>query len=345
MREAYEEALCRSFVPWRERLSDYTAETLYFGGGTPSLATREGIGRIFRSLRENFSISKKAEITVEMNPESASREVLEAWREAGANRISFGLQSALDSELATLGRLHTALEGEQAVKRAKEAGFSRISVDLMYGLPNQTLSDFQISLEKVLSLGVEHISFYLLTLSSCVPLYQEKNRLPSDEVVREMYLFAHKRLEREGFSHYEVSNAALCGGHSRHNEIYWTGGDYLGFGPGAHSFFEKKRFFVREGIEEFISASNPLDRIEEGQPIKGAEEREEYLMLSLRRKEGLAWKRLLALSDEDFCRKIKEKVLLWQQHGLCRETQEGFALTAEGFFVSNEIITQLISIE
>ena len=339
---AYEKALANSFSAFSAMVPDFSVETVYLGGGTPSLATPDGIRRIFSSLRENFCIAPDAEITAEMNPESTDDEILSAFRESGVNRISFGMQSALDDELQTLGRLHRFDAVKRAVTLSRKHGFENVSLDLMYGLPEQNKQRFMTSLEQALSLEPQHISFYLLTLSDAVPLYQSRHLLPEDDAVREMYLAASALLQERGFEHYEISNSSREGFRSRHNQVYWTGGDYLGIGPGAHSLLQGKRFYMMDGVEEFISADPPLDRLSEKEVLDAEDLLTEYLMLSLRTKEGISLTRLLQLSDENTVHRIRSKFSLWEKHDLCIPTEEGFALTAKGFFVSNEIITELI---
>ena len=173
-------------------------------------------------------------------------------------------------------------------------------------------------------------------------MYASRDLLPSDEAVREMYLFACAFLQENGFEHYEISNAAMPGFRSRHNSVYWTGGDYLGIGPGAHSLVDGSRFCVLDGVEEFIASENPLDRLSAKEILTDEDRLTEYTMLSLRRKEGISLRRVRQFSDEKTAERMTRKFLIWQQHGLCSETEEGFALTEEGFFVSNEIITELI---
>ena len=297
---SYENALAKSFSAFAELVPESVVETVYLGGGTPGLATPGGVERIFTALRNSFSLSPEAEITVEMNPESASEEILSAYRFVGVNRISFGMQSAIDEELETLGRLHRFDAVRQAVARARTIGYENISLDLMYGLPCQTTERFRESLEKALELEPEHISFYLLTLSENVPLYAKRHLLPDDETVREMYLLAASLLKEKGFEHYEISNAALPGYRSRHNSVYWNGGDYLGIGPGAHSLVGGKRFYMSDGVEEFLSASDPLDRLSEPDVLSREDLLTEYVMLSLRTKEGVSLKSFCSGSGTAF---------------------------------------------
>lgn len=337
---SYEKALEKSIFSFSEKAKDFEVQTIYFGGGTPSLLTKEGIQGIFSALRQGYRISPTAEITVEMNPESATEEVLLAFYQEGANRLSFGVQSAREEELALLGRRHRFEDAKRAVERARSAGFDNISLDLMYGLPGQSAEDFQESLEKVLSLSPKHLSFYLLTLSSGVPLYQKRKEIPDDEILEEMYFSASRTLSENGYLHYEISNAALPGFESRHNKVYWEGGDYLGFGPGAHSLFQNQRFSVLEDVEGFMK--NPLKCYSAFESRLPEDLFEEYVMLSLRQRKGLSFDRLNEVATSKQVEKIKEKMTLWTKHGLCEKTKDGFALTTKGFFVSNEIISELI---
>lgn len=334
----YEAALVKSLSDFSSFAEGYFVDSIYFGGGTPSLASEEGIRGIFAQMRASYRILPDCEITVEMNPESASPEVLAAFYREGARRLSFGMQSAKDEELSLLGRLHTAKETELAIKRAREAGFENVSLDLMFGLPDQTKADFRYSLEKAISLSPKHISFYLLTLSEEVPLFQQIEKIPEEEVLREMYLDASEFLLQNGFEHYEISNAALPGFRSRHNERYWKREPYLGFGPGAHSYFGRHRFSIRNSLSDFLSFDSQ-QLVENREEITPEEEILETIMLSLRRKEGLD---LSHLSDPSVSDRAREKMIVWEKNGLCRKTENGFALTPEGFFVSNQIISELI---
>ena len=339
---AYEKALCRDLAFWGQSLKKPSVETLYFGGGTPSLLGASELERILLAVREHFFLEKTAEITLEMNPESVTEEKLFSAKKNAVNRISLGMQSADDGELNSIGRLHRFSDTRMAVNLVKAAGIRNVSLDLMYGLPGQSLDSFRKSLEAALSLEPQHISFYCLTLSPEVPLYQKRDELPHEEAVREMYLFAHSFLEQAGFEHYEISNAALPGYRSRHNERYWTGRDYLGIGPGAHSLLRGERFQYAADLKKFILHSKPFDTIENRELLTPRDRLVEYVMLSLRRKEGLDLFDLTRLSDEAFAESCARKMASWEKHGLCRKTSAGFALTPEGFFVSNGIISELI---
>lgn len=341
LRERYEAALVRAITQLSEG-EEREVESVYFGGGTPSLCTPFGLREIFSALYRSFCISSQAEITLEMNPESANEEILSTARSDGVNRISFGMQSAVDAELAAIGRLHRAENVREAVSLARACGFDNVSLDLMYGLPAQTLPSLMKSVDEALSLGVSHVSFYCLTLSESVPLYAVSDTLPDEEAVREMYFAILDRLGRAGFEQYEISNAARDGAYSRHNLRYWQGGDYLGIGPSAHSLYRSHRFAMSDRLEDFLSADRACDCIVSREKLGRDALRTEYLMLSLRTVRGLSWSRLAELSDDAFCRRVQQKIPALIRGGLARPTESGFALTPEGFFVSNEILTQLI---
>ena len=338
----FEKALCRDLALFSSKAEDYEVKTVYFGGGTPSLLSPLGVREIFAVLKKEYRLSPKAEITVEMNPESATEEVLSAFFESGANRISFGMQSAIDRELVLLGRRHRFSHVKEAVERARGIGFDNISLDLMYGLPDQNKENVLESLEKALSLSPSHLSFYLLTLSDGVPLYEKRNEIPCDEVLQEMYFAISRTLSEKGWEHYEISNASLSGLHSRHNSVYWDGGEYVGFGPGAHSLFQNKRFFVLDGVKEYVAAKDFETRLSEPEVRTDEDVFTEYVMLSLRQEKGLSLERLSKLTDEKTVEKMEKEFSRLEQHGFCKKTNDGYALTKEGFFVSNEIISKLI---
>ncbi len=339
---SYETALLRHLASLAPQVRQRTVKTVYLGGGTPSLLSPQGLVSIFDELRSRFVLSPDAEITMECNPESCTEEIFRAAKKAGINRISMGMQSADDGELARLGRLHRHWDTVRAVTLAKKIGFENISLDLMYGLPRQNLSSFRRSLEACFALAPKHISFYCLTLSPQVELYRSGEILPGEEECRTMYLAAHAFLAERGWDHYEISNAAFPGYDSRHNRVYWEGGDYIGIGPGAHSLYESKRFFMKEDLDAFCSASSWEEVLIPGENLTDSDRLTEYLMLSCRLREGIDLDRVTQLSDAAFSHRVAEKMTLWSRHGLCRKTEQGFALTPEGFFVSNEIIAELI---
>lgn len=225
---------------------DFKVNTIYFGGGTPSLLESNLIIKVLNKIKEKFEVKENAEITIEVNPGTVNKKKLEQYKNNGFNRISIGLQSANNDILKTIGRIHTFEEFEECFEFAKEVGFKNINVDLMLALPTQKMEDLKDSLNKVISLKPNHISLYSLILEEGTILEKEVIEglyvLPDDDVERKMYNLTKKILEKSGYVHYEISNFAKKGFESQHNLNCWNQEEYLGFGLAAHSYFDKKRF-------------------------------------------------------------------------------------------------------
>ena len=342
LRRDYEKALCRALESAAEMLRDRCLATVYFGGGTPSLLTEEGGKEIFSRVFSLFRVEKDAEITLEANPESTTEKALSSFLEWGVNRLSFGMQSFLPHELALLGRIHTRESGIGAFQNARRAGFNNISLDLMYGLPGQKKEEWEESVSTALSLSPEHLSFYALTLSPDCPLAKRAGALPDEDESLAFYLSAIEKLQKAGLEQYEISNAAKPGFASRHNLNYWQGGEYLGLGPGAHSFFGGERFAVAADLHRFLQAEDFHEAVTERTLLSEEDRAEEYIMLSLRLAKGLDLDRLEELAGREKRLEVARNFSLWEKGGLCRKTEKGYALTPRGFFVSNEIISRLI---
>ena len=239
--------------------SGCAADTVYFGGGTPSLLDPARLNAVLETVYRACKVVPEAEITLEANPDSAGdRNALRDLRSAGFNRISLGMQSASDAELASLGRVHTMEQVRRAVDAARWAGFDNLSLDLIYGLPGQTVETWRKNLEAAVSLLPEHLSCYGLKAEKGTPLYARRDLLPCEEIQAEMYLETVKFLEVNGFLQYEISNFAKPGRESRHNLKYWTLGEYAGFGPGAHSDFRGVRCAWPRDLTEWLRAVRPF---------------------------------------------------------------------------------------
>ena len=234
----YHSALIEHIRASTVQLQEYFVDTVYFGGGTPSFYGARKLMEIFNELKRCGLVYKTAEVTVECNPDSMKRRDLSILLEAGVNRLSIGVQSANDDILKIIGRRHNWLQAETAMKNARIEGFENVSLDLIYGLPSQTKTDWADTLAKAIALKPEHISCYGLKLEKGTPMYSYKDSpfLPDDDEQADMYLYAVETLERFGYRQYEISNFAQRGKESRHNLNYWHLRDYIGFGPGAHSF-------------------------------------------------------------------------------------------------------------
>lgn len=310
-------------------------DTVYFGGGTPSLLTSQQIGSIIAEIRSSFQLEDDAEITLEANPCTLNGEKLAELRNIGVNRLSIGVQSMIDEELKLLGRVHDVKRAEQAVLDAAKAGFENISCDLMIALPDQTSESLRFSAERMTSLPVQHISAYILkteerTAFDCDDI---RSRLPDDDRTAELYLEMTELLEKQGFMQYEVSNFAKRGFESRHNCRYWKCEDYLGIGPAAHSCYEGKRFAVERDLAAFVSSKVQQVTVTDDSPCGF----EEFAMLRLRLKEGLL------LSDvEEHRNDILKKLPPLVKEGYAETDGERIWLTAKGFLMSNSVIEYLV---
>lgn len=333
--DLYTEKMCKSIAFWGKKAEERIVDTIYFGGGTPSIIGTERILKILDAVSDSF-IFDNPEVTIEMNPSSLIKVDLLKLRERGFNRLSIGLQSAVDSELALLGRKHRSGDALKTVELAKQCGFSNISLDIMLGIPYQTMTSLDYTLEFIIKCGIQHISCYMLKLEQGTPLYKNRSRyrLRSEDEYCDFYEYTEKKLKDCGFTHYEISNFCLDGFESRHNTKYWQLGEYIGIGPSAHSFFEGKRFFYPRSFEDFFEGRICPDGIG-GDP-------EEFVMLALRLKDGLRF--------DDFKKKygfsvpnaVLKKALFFENQGIMNVSEESFSLTEKGFLLSNEIIVQLL---
>ena len=323
----------------------YRVDTIYFGGGTPSFFGADGMATILTAIRRSFDVDNNAEITFEANPDSVSDSLLRRLRAEGFNRVSLGVQCDDDEILKKLGRPHTYAQAVTAYQRIRKAGYRNVSIDLMYGLPGQTLRAWQETLENVLQLMPEHVSCYGLKVEEGTPLYDYKDfsKLPDDDTQADMYLAAVELLKSRGFRQYEISNFARKGLYSRHNMKYWTGGEYLGFGPSASSDFAGKRFTLARNLEGYISGIKTGGEVmEDVQEIPLRERAGEYLMLRLRTANGInaeEYEKLFLLPFAPL-----EEVL--EKHHAYYYTQRSddgrWNLTPKGYLVSNTIISDLL---
>lgn len=332
--EKYMQALFKEIKKWGGSLGR-PIETLYIGGGTPSVLGSE-IATLINWVKDNFSLSEDAEITVEMNPSQDSAEFLKAAKESGVNRLSIGVQSGNQSELSVLGRTHKNEDIKICVDTARKLGFKNISLDLMIGLPDSNTEKLEKSLDFITSLNPEHISAYILKIEEKTALYNIKNlSFCDDDQQGEQYIYTCKYLERKGYNHYEISNFAKDGFSSRHNNKYWQCEEYLGIGVSAHSFLDRKRFYYEADIKKFIK--NP-QIIEDGT----GGEFEEKFMLALRLKDGINKTDL----EKNFNIKLNKEVYsfieILKRQELVFFDGENLSLTDKGMLLSNTVITELL---
>ena len=283
----YCRALERHLAEVAPQAECHKADTVYFGGGTPSYLGAERLCRLLGSIRKLYKLDKHAEITLEANPDSATdRKALKRLRKAGFNRLSLGVQSMDDALLQTIGRIHTRQQVQEAVAAARKAGFKNLSLDLIYGLPGQTMEGWEKALSDAVGLHPEHLSCYGLKLEEGTPLYRRQGELtfPDEDMQADMYLYTVEFLKQCGYEQYEISNFAKPGFASRHNLKYWLMQEYAGFGPGAHSDFGNVRYGYARDLERYLKGELVL---QESETVDSDEREREYLMLRLRTVQGV----------------------------------------------------------
>ncbi len=339
--DGYAAALAAHLAKEAERAGDHEVDTVYFGGGTPTIFGAERLSALLTLIKEKYHLAPNAEITLEGNPESAREEgALRTLREAGFNRISLGVQATDDEMLRRLGRVHSFADVQAAVAAIRAAGFTNLSLDLMYALPGQTMARWEKTLADAIALAPEHFSCYALKIEEGTPFHrvQETLELPEDDLQAEMYLTAVRAFAEAGYRQYEISNFAKPGLHSRHNLRYWQLKEYLGFGPGAHSDFGGVRFGIERDFDRYLLGEIALS---ESSPISSEERAEEYLMLGLRTVSGISGREF----EERFARPFApaEKVLRrCESAGYAAEENGRWHLTPEGFLVSNAVIGEVL---
>jgi oxygen-independent coproporphyrinogen-3 oxidase len=325
------------------------ADTIFFGGGTPSLLEPAELASIIAACRDSFGLSPDAEITIEANPESSTAEALDGFRAAGANRLSFGVQSFRDEELRRLGRLHSSQTARDAVRLARSAGFDNLSLDLMMWLPGQSPDQWLTSVDALIDQQPDHASLYLLEIYPNAPLRDEMARagwsVAPDDDAAAMYLEGLARLDRAGYEQYEISNVARpAARRSRHNIKYWQEGEWLGFGCGAHATFRGERWRTVSATADYI------DRVAAGQDVRldrrtlGGEERvEEALFMGLRLTDGLDLALMHSRHGIDIWERYEQDLAPYVTAGLLvHEPGRRLALTRNGMLLANDVMAVFI---
>ena len=348
LHDNYRKAICEHVKEAGAQAADYVVDTIYFGGGTPTFFGAEGMASILNAIRKSFMVSPAAEITFEANPDSVTKPLLRRLRSEGFNRVSLGIQCDNNEILSQIGRPHTYEQAVEAYQLIRKKGFRNVSVDLMYGLPGQKLEDWQATVENVLKLRPEHISCYGLKVEEGTPLYevQELCDLADDDMQADMYLAAIEIFKNHGYRQYEISNFCRKGNVSRHNLKYWQGGEYLGFGPDAASDFGGRRFTavrdIHAYIEGILTGGMVLREVQEVPPRDRAGE---YLMMRLRTAMGIIpedYERMYLLPFAP----LEEALERFREQNLAVRTYDGrWHLTAQGFLLSNTIISDLLIIQ
>lgn len=333
--DKYTDVLCKKIKDWGETAKE-SVSTIYFGGGTPSVIGENRLVKIIGAINESFTILENAEITVEINPESGRYFDFRKLKENGFNRISLGMQSANDDELKILGRIHTTDDVEVTINKAKQSGFNNISLDLMMGIPLQTIDSLKNSIDFCNNCGVTHISSYILKIEKGTRLFQIKDELdfPDDDLQAELYLYAVEYLRTLGYEQYEISNFSKQGFESVHNTNYWKCKEYIGIGPSAHSFYQGKRFYYDKDLNNFKNNKPVFD-------CYGGD-KEEYIMLSLRLKSGLVFNEYANKFNEPIPSYTYEKINKYAKMGYMEVDKNKTCFTPKGYLVSNTILSDLI---
>ena len=323
--------------------SDYEVTTIFLGGGTPSVLETNQIQRIFEILNTCFKVSKDAEITIEANPGTVTVEKLQAYKQCGINRISFGLQSTNNEELKLLGRIHTYEEFLESYQLARKCGFDNINVDLISAIPKQTLTSWEATLEKVIALQPEHISAYSLIVEEGTPfakVYGEgcpgEYDLPSEEEEREIYYRTEEMLSKAGYHRYEISNYAKTGKECKHNLGYWERKEYLGIGLGAASLIDDTRYKNTDDLSFYLEHTSDLSAIQENvEKLSLKEQMEEFMFLGLRKMEGVSITEFEKLFGKDIEECYGEQIQSLIEQGLLEQKDGRLMLTRQGIDVSN----------
>ncbi len=316
------------------------ADTLYIGGGTPSLFSSNELAAIVQKAGDNFFIENQSEISLEINPADAAGLDFSVLHSCGINRLSVGMQSACEEELKILGRRHNVEDVKNCVRQANSAGINNISLDLIIAIPKQDESKLEYSINFCDYSNVQHVSAYILTLEEGTHFYKNKEKFDflSEERQAKLYLFACEKLESCGLKQYEISSFAREGFKSQHNLKYWKNKEYIGLGPSAHSYFQNSRFYYFDDINEFIKKPVAVH-----EPKSNINKKEEFAMLSLRLSEGLNYKEFEKYFSSKVPNEWIEKAKILQDYNLTEVTNDGFSLSKKGFLLSNSVISEIIS--
>ena len=341
----YHRALIAHLAESARGIRNYEVDSVYFGGGTPSYYGAEHLMEIFDVLKRNGNVRLDAEVTVECNPDSMTYKDLKLLRSEGVTRLSVGVQATNNDLLKLIGRRHSFQQAELAFSAARKAGFDNISLDLIYGLPSQTKSDWAESLARIVEMHPEHISCYGLKLEEGTPMYREYKDspvLPSEDEQADMYSYAAEMLERYGYKQYEISNFCAPGFESLHNLKYWNLDDYMGFGPGAHSCVGNLRYSFVKDLKRYISGvEKKVSIIDEYQLVDPMERSVEYLMLAMRTNRGISEEDYRVRTQSDW-KPILHALLAFQEKGWAEKTGDRWHFTVPGFLISNTLIGILL---
>ncbi len=349
--EKYISALCSHIDEYKCQTRQYTVDTIYLGGGTPSLLSEKHMNTLLKKIYSCFGVAKNAEISAEVNPGTIDLKKLKAYRKAGINRLSIGTQSFAEADLSRCGRIHSVNDNFAAVSDARKAGFENISLDIMFGLPDQNIAGALENLNTALKLNPEHISLYGLTLEEGTPFFDIKDELnlPNESCDSEMYFSSVNLLRECGYYQYEISNFAKKDRYCRHNIKYWDCEEYLGLGPGAHSYFGGKRFSFKKNLDLYLGA---FSKNSDGESILGdyidipaSAMAAEYVMLRFRLSDGIDCDAFYKRFGRTFDSIYFNRILPFLKSGHIVRTNKGYAFSVQGMYVSNYILSRIIDFD
>lgn len=348
-RSVYVDALCREIAEMGKRAEGYAVDSVFIGGGTPTLLGDSLFKKLISCMYDEFFVADSAEFTVEANPATVTKKLAETLVRCGVNRVSLGLQSVHQNELKLLGRIHTLEDFEKSYEILRMAGITNINVDVMFGIPEQTAESFLNTLKHVVSLHPEHISAYGLQIEPGTPFFARKDELPlpSEDEEYSMYIYACEFLEQHGYGHYEISNFALPGKECRHNKKYWNGDQYIGLGCAAHSFFGGERFGRCEDISQYVSSvkHKALDStVDSREVITLSSFESDYVMLRMRLAEGVNKKAYKTVFGFDFDERYADKLKPYVDAGFVINGPDACRFTTDGMYVSNTVLSSILDI-
>ncbi len=343
----YIDALCTHIKREAHLYNGYEIDTIFLGGGTPSLISEKDFNNLVSTIKGSLKITQDAEFSLEANPGTLTTEKLNCYKRNGVNRLSIGLQSTNDTELTALGRIHTFSEFSKSFNLSRQCGFNNINVDIMYGLPSQKIDALAKTLKYVCEFAPEHISAYCLKIEKNTPFYKMRDSLilPNEDEEYDMYLYLCSELKKYGYEQYEISNFSKKGARCVHNLKYWLSKEYVGFGPSAHSFFKGSRYYYENSLEKYIEALRCVDNL----PKKHYEEEtsleinsaDEYVMLKMRLSDGIDEKEFEKQFGFPFTCEYP-KILDFLKDGYVVYKNGAYSFTPKGFFVSNYILSQIL---
>ncbi len=345
----YTDSLLLQMEDWAEKTAEYVVNTIYIGGGTPTVLPVKRMLEIIDGIYRNFNVAENVEFTMEANPATVNKKMLKKYYKAGVNRLSFGLQSAIDDELGSLSRIHSFNDFVDSYNIAKQAGFEDINIDVMYGIPGQTQRSLGYTLEQVCDLKPTHISLYSLKIEEGTPFFEKKDRLelPDEDTEFEMYKYAVDYLGFRGYWQYEISNFAKDGFRCKHNLKYWNCREYLGLGPASHSYFMDRRFSYKRSVAMFMDALEYVDAgidiLEEDYTITPEERVDEYIMLKLRLTEGINVNEFNYNFNKDFSQMFEKELKLYIDNGFMEFKNGHYYFTTKGMYVSNYILSTFMT--